>query len=67
MIAEGRLAAAGTPILTIVEPGVVWLRALVPAERVFTPDPANRAVYDRLYAEFPRLYQSQRGMFRRLN
>jgi hypothetical protein len=24
-------------------------------------------VYDRLYAEFPRLYQSQRKMFRRLN
>ena len=43
------------------------VRALVPAERVFTPNPANRAAYDRLFAEFPRLYQSQRGMFRRLN
>jgi xylulokinase len=39
----------------------------VPAEATFAPDPANRAVYDRLYAEFPRLYQSQRKMFRRLN
>jgi xylulokinase len=43
------------------------VRGLVPAERTFTPDPQNRAVYDRLYAEFPRLYQAQRGMFRRLN
>jgi xylulokinase len=43
------------------------VRDLVPAERTFTPDPANRARYDRLYAEFPRLYRSQRGMFRRLN
>jgi xylulokinase len=43
------------------------VRDLVPAERVFTPDAANRAVYDRLYAEFPRLYRSQRSMFARLN
>lgn len=33
----------------------------------FRPDPARRAVYDRLYAEFPKLYRSQKGMFRRLN
>lgn len=43
------------------------VRALVPAAATFTPDPANRAVYDRLYAEFPRLYHRQRRMFRRLN
>lgn len=43
------------------------VRGLVPAEATFTPDPATRAVYDRLYAEFPRLYRSQRKMFRRLN
>jgi xylulokinase len=33
----------------------------------FRPDPARRAVYERLYAEFPRLYKSQKGMYRRLN
>ncbi len=33
----------------------------------FQPDPARRAIYDRLYAEFPKLYRSQKGMFRRLN
>lgn len=43
------------------------VRALVPAEATFAPNPANRAAYDRLYAEFPRLYHSQRRMFRRLN
>ena len=43
------------------------IRALVPAERTFTPDPANRAAYDRLYAEFPRLYWRQRKIFHRLN
>ena len=43
------------------------IRDLVPVDRTFTPDPANRAVYDRLYAEFPRLYKAQKGMFARLN
>ena len=33
----------------------------------FAPDPAHRATYDRLYAEFPRLYRAQRRMFHRLN
>ncbi|MGE5287348.1 MAG: FGGY-family carbohydrate kinase, partial [Micromonosporaceae bacterium] len=33
----------------------------------FRPDPSRRAVYDRLYAEFPRLYKSQKAMFGRLN
>jgi xylulokinase len=43
------------------------VRDLVPPERTFAPDPANRSAYDHLYAEFPRLYQIQRKMFRRLN
>jgi xylulokinase len=48
-----------------VDPGD--LRDLVRIDRTFIPDPANRAVYDRLYAEFPRLYKAQKGMFARLN
>lgn len=40
---------------------------LVPIERAFTPDPRNRAVYDRLYAEFARLYKAEHKMFARLN
>ena len=43
------------------------VRALVPVDRVFRPDPAHRASYDRLYAEFPKLYRAQRRMFSRLN
>jgi xylulokinase len=40
---------------------------LAPAGATFRPDPAHRGVYDRLYAEFPKLYRAQKGMFRRLN
>ncbi len=43
------------------------VRDLVPVDRVFIPDPGNRAAYDRLYAEFPGLYKAQRKMFARLN
>jgi xylulokinase len=43
------------------------LPGLVPVDRVFRPDPANRATYDRLYAQFPRLYSRNKAMFRRLN
>jgi xylulokinase len=43
------------------------VHGLVEVDRVFSPDPANRETYDRLYAEFPRLYKAQKGMFKRLN
>lgn len=43
------------------------VRALVPVDRVFEPNQANRATYDRLYREFPGLYKAQRKMFARLN
>lgn len=43
------------------------VRDLVPVAGVFAPDPAHRETYDRLFAEFPRLYKSQRGMFHRMN
>lgn len=43
------------------------VRALVPVARTFRPDPANRAAYDRLFAEFPGLYKAQKSMFARLN
>ncbi|MDX6606581.1 MAG: xylulokinase [Solirubrobacterales bacterium] len=43
------------------------VRELVPVDRVFEPDPTTREAYDRLYAEFPGLYKSQRRMFSRLN
>jgi xylulokinase len=45
-------------------PGDVGDLALVAG--TFSPDPSRRAVYDRLYAEFPGLYKSQKPMFARL-
>jgi xylulokinase len=43
------------------------LRDLVKVDARFEPNRANRAVYDRLFGEFPRLYKVQRPMFKRLN
>jgi xylulokinase len=43
------------------------VHGLVPVDRVFTPDPAHRATYDAMYAEFPKLLRSQRDFFRRRN
>jgi xylulokinase len=43
------------------------VRSLVAVDRVFRPTSANREVYDRLFAEFPKLYKAQKGMFARLN
>jgi xylulokinase len=45
----------------------VDVRDLVEVDATFTPDAAQRRVYDRLSAELPNLYTSQRKMFRRLN
>jgi len=36
-------------------------------DATFRPDPTQREVYDRLYAEFPRLYRAQKRMFSRLS
>lgn len=43
------------------------VRDLVEVDGVFTPDPEARATYARLFAEFPKLYSAQKGMFERLN
>ena len=39
----------------------------VAVNRVFEPNPANRAVYDELFAEFLNLYKSNKAMYARLN
>lgn len=51
--------------LGAVEPSEV--RSLVPVDATFRPNPEHRAVYDRLYAEFPKLHSSLKSMFKRLN
>ena len=43
------------------------IRSLVQVDRVFSADHSNRTTYDRLFAEFPRLYRAQKGIFGRLN
>jgi xylulokinase len=43
------------------------LGGLVGVDAVFRPDPGHRALYDRLFREFPKLYRAQRGTFARLN
>jgi xylulokinase len=40
---------------------------LVPVERTFTPDPATRQIYDRLFGQFPKRYRADKPMFRHLN
>ena len=42
-------------------------RALVKVEQTYVPNPANRAVYDRSYGVFKRLYRSNAALFRALN
>ena len=42
------------------------VRALVPVDRTFTPEPGPSAVYERVYAEMPRLHKAQRGLTSRL-
>ena len=61
---RGSALAAG---LTLGDVDRDELRGLVPLDGTFTPDPAHREAYDRLFAEFRRLYRSQRRMFHRLN
>ena len=43
------------------------LHDLIPIDGVFRPTPGHRAVYDRLFAEFPGRYRAQKAMFARLN
>jgi xylulokinase len=43
------------------------IRDLVPVAATHRPDPTDRAVYDQLFAEFPKLYSAQRRTFGRLN
>ncbi|MDE7261521.1 MAG: FGGY-family carbohydrate kinase, partial [Oscillospiraceae bacterium] len=41
--------------------------ALIPVEKTFVPNAANKAVYDRNYAVFRKLYASNKANFRALN
>jgi xylulokinase len=60
----------GAALITLVGLGRITvdrIADMVAVRRVFTPDPANRQVYDELYAEFLALYKQTKGIHRRLN
>jgi xylulokinase len=64
----GGLRGAGLTVgLALGQVARAEIHALVPIDRVFAPDPANRATYDRLFAEFPKLYSRNKRFFARLN
>jgi xylulokinase len=60
-------AAFGDALLAGLATGVVDdPAALNPAERIIEPDPATGDLYDRLYADYLRLYEASREVTHRL-
>lgn len=62
--------ARGTALLALTALGhlaVDRLPAMVPIRHVFEPDGANRAVYDRLYGQYRRLFTRNKPIFEALN
>ncbi|MGH6657053.1 MAG: xylulokinase [Actinocrinis sp.] len=60
----------GAALLALVALGeLTWERIpdLVQIEREYTPDPANRAVYDRAYAAFRDLHRRNKRIYAKLN
>ncbi len=60
----------GAAIFAAIALGEVALEevdGLVGVDARFEPDAVDAATYDRLFAEFPKLYRSQKPMFARLN
>lgn len=56
-------AAVGLGLLNRMED----IAGLIPAEKTFTPNPKHKGIYDRQYAVFCNLYQSNKKNFARLN
>jgi len=56
------IAAVGLGYLTFADiPQKVEIKA------TFTPNPDNRALYDKLFVEFTRFYHQNKGSYKRLN
>ena len=62
---SGAAILAGMALGVIGQPPAA--AAPIEVDSTFRPDPSATAVYDPLYAEFRKLYRSQKGMFGRLN
>jgi len=62
--------ARGAAFLAAV--GLGWIRfedipSLVESDQAYRPDPANRPVYDELFAAFLQIHRRNRGLYHRLN
>jgi len=60
-------AAAVAAVGLGIAPDLDAVGTLIPPERTFTPNPGNRAAYDRNYAVFQKLYTANKAHFRALN
>ncbi|MDZ7333660.1 MAG: FGGY-family carbohydrate kinase [candidate division KSB1 bacterium] len=43
------------------------IKKYIKIDRVFTPDPANRSLYDRLFREFKNIYKQNKRWYKRMN
>ena len=60
-------AAAVAAVGLGIAPDLDAVGTLIPPERTFTPNPGNRAAYDKNYAVFQKLYAANKAHFRALN
>ena len=68
MVRLGQCVAAAVMAVGLgVIPSLDAVGTLIPPERTFTPDPANKAAYDKSYAVFRKLYAANKAQFRALN
>ncbi|MFF0721490.1 FGGY-family carbohydrate kinase [Micromonospora sp. NPDC003816] len=58
----GWIGAVGTGLLTFAD-----IPALMRTDRAFTPDPAHRATYDEIFADYRELHRRLAPLYRRLN
>lgn len=65
------VGAVGAAVLVAVGMGKISCvgdaKQLIPAKKIFKPNPANKAAYDRNYAVYKTLYKNNKGAFAALN
>lgn len=65
------VGAVGAAVVTAVGLGLIdnlaQAKPLIPALKTFKPNPANRAVYDKNYEVYKKLYKANRECFKALN
>ncbi|MBQ1551970.1 MAG: carbohydrate kinase, partial [Clostridia bacterium] len=65
------VGAVGAAVIVAVGTGVIGgvseAKKLIPAVKTFTPNAENRAVYDRMYAVYKKLWKDNKNNFAALN